>query len=301
MLEREMEDLIAANPEDFFPRFGFVLKGRQQSFQGVGRFDLLFVDRNGMHVLMELKAVPAKYEVIDQLGRYRDALAERGMKNIVMWIVAPVIPRGLQDFLAHLGIEFTEIREAEFRKNAEATGYCLSENDTESRKPVELPDLYPYDVAAQLRATGRKAQPSSPDGKPMLLRDGIDDWGFGEGTQPSFLLRQLELGTKTKEELRSDFIQHFFPGMDYGEARNKSGFNVFFSDAKRPVATYHASRAIQLIKDSQGRLGLDQQRVKRVKEAIRAGILNELRGINFKKQKANFNAVQQKYNLPTEG
>ena len=89
--------------------------------------------------------------------------------------------------------------------------------------------------------------------------------------------------------------------MDYEEARNKSGFNVFFSDAKRPVGTYHASRAIQLIEDSQGRLGLDEQRVKRVKEAVRAGILNELRGINFKKQKANFNAVQQKYNLPTEG
>ncbi len=254
-----------------------------------------------MHVLMELKAAPAKYEVIDQLGRYRDALAERGIKNIIMWIVAPVIPRGLQDFLAHLGIEFTEIREAEFRENAEMTGYRLGENNTEfSRKPVKLPDLYPYEITAQVRAMGQKVEPSYPDAKPILLRDGIDDWGFGEGTQPSFLLRQLELGIKTKEQLRSDFIQHFFPGMDYGEARNKSGFSVFFSDAKRPVGTYHASRAIQLVEDSRGRLSLDEKRMKHVKEAIRAGILNELRGINFKKQKATFNAIQQKFGLPLE-
>lgn len=27
-----------------------------------------------MHILMELKAVPARYEVIDQVARYRDAL-----------------------------------------------------------------------------------------------------------------------------------------------------------------------------------------------------------------------------------
>ena len=74
MLEREMEDLIAGHPDYFFPRQGLVLQGRQQSFQGVGRFDLLFTDRHGMNVLMELKAVPARYDAIDQVARYRDLL-----------------------------------------------------------------------------------------------------------------------------------------------------------------------------------------------------------------------------------
>jgi len=40
MVEREMEDLIAAYPDDFFPNKGFELIARQQSFAGVGRFDL---------------------------------------------------------------------------------------------------------------------------------------------------------------------------------------------------------------------------------------------------------------------
>ena len=36
ILERVMEDLIAGSPDEFFPSRGFVLKGRQQSFDGGG-------------------------------------------------------------------------------------------------------------------------------------------------------------------------------------------------------------------------------------------------------------------------
>jgi len=60
MLELQMEDLIAAYPEEFFPEHPLVLKGRQKAFAGVGRFDRLFSDRYGTNVLMELKAVGAK-------------------------------------------------------------------------------------------------------------------------------------------------------------------------------------------------------------------------------------------------
>ena len=46
MIERDMEDLIAEFADDFFPRRGLKLAGRQQSFAGVGRFDLLFTDQS---------------------------------------------------------------------------------------------------------------------------------------------------------------------------------------------------------------------------------------------------------------
>ena len=62
MLERDMEDLTANYPDDFFLDRGFQLIGRQKSFAGVGRFDLLFVDRFKTNILMELKAISAKYE-----------------------------------------------------------------------------------------------------------------------------------------------------------------------------------------------------------------------------------------------
>ncbi len=84
MTEREMEDLIAAYAEEFFPRRDMALKGRQESFSGVGRLDLLFEDEHHTNVLMELKAVPAKYDHASQLAKYKTALEQRGERNVLM-------------------------------------------------------------------------------------------------------------------------------------------------------------------------------------------------------------------------
>jgi RecB family endonuclease NucS len=77
MIEKDMEDLIASFPEDFFPRKHFVLVGRQQSFSGIGRFDLLFEDEFKSTILMELKARTLKYDDATQVARYRDELPLR--------------------------------------------------------------------------------------------------------------------------------------------------------------------------------------------------------------------------------
>jgi hypothetical protein len=287
MLERVMEDLIAANPDHFFPRHGFVLQGRQQSFRGVGRFDLLFTDRHRMNILMELKAVPAKWETIDQVVRYRDALVEKGSTNIIMWIVAPKIPFGLRDFLDHVGVEYSEIHETEFRRVAAIMGYNLS----------EISDATPQ--AAQVVELQSVPKPQFPSST-ISSDGGTDEWGFGLATQPSYLLRALEQGKKTKEEIRLEFINHFYPGMEYSEAKSKSGFGVFFSDSKRPVGTYHASRSLLILKDSAGRLSLDDKRSRLVKAAIKRGILSAMRGLDFKKDKERFDRVLEEFGLPNE-
>src|SRR5437879_4226021 len=99
MLEKLMEDLIAGFPKDFFPRKDLVLKDRQKSFAGVGRFDLLFEDEFQSQILMELKAVQARYEDATQLAKYKDELEARGERNIIMWLVAPRIPKTVCEFL----------------------------------------------------------------------------------------------------------------------------------------------------------------------------------------------------------
>ena len=103
MLERDMENLIAGHPDDFFPGRGFELKGRQKSFAGIGRFDLLFEDRFKTNILMELKAVPAKYEDATQLAKYKDELQNRGEKHILMWLVAPQFSNSVREFLDRIG------------------------------------------------------------------------------------------------------------------------------------------------------------------------------------------------------
>lgn len=123
MIEREMEDLIAAHAEEFFPRHVLVLKGRQGTFAGAGRFDLLFEDEFQNKILMELKAVAAKLEAAEQLVRYKQALEEKGERNVIMWLVAPVVAKSIADFLDRFGVEYTEIHEAQFRQVASRHDY----------------------------------------------------------------------------------------------------------------------------------------------------------------------------------
>jgi hypothetical protein len=125
MIERDMEDLIAAYPDDFFPRHRLTLTGRQKAFAGVGRFDLLFEDEFQTKVLMELKAVAARYEDATQVARYKEELQRLGETNIVMWLVAPQIPSTVREFLDRIGIEYSEIHEAEFRRIAEKKGVAI--------------------------------------------------------------------------------------------------------------------------------------------------------------------------------
>jgi hypothetical protein len=139
MLEREMEDLIANYPDDFFPHKGFQLRGRQRSFANVGRFDLLFKDRYDTNILMELKAVPAKYEVATQLAKYKDELHSRGEKHILMWLVAPQVPNSVREFLDRIGIEYSEIHTTEFRRVAEHHGVLIA-SETSPQQPVGCVD-----------------------------------------------------------------------------------------------------------------------------------------------------------------
>jgi hypothetical protein len=131
--ESEMEDLIESHPEDFFPRRVWALKGRQGVFHGIGRYDLLFEDQFKSNILMELKAVPAKLDVAEQLVRYQQALEGKGEKNIIMWLVAPLIPKQVADFLDRFGVEHTEIHAAEFRQVASRYGYSFASESVQTK------------------------------------------------------------------------------------------------------------------------------------------------------------------------
>lgn len=154
MLEKEMEDLIAEYPDEFFPRHKFTLRGRQGYFHECGRYDLLFVDEFGTQVLMELKAVPAKYENATQLARYKDALREKNTTNILMWLVAPSIPSSVRDFLDQIGIEYTEIHETEFRNVAAHHDYSF-ESERPNAPTVSSPSSIKTDQKTSSRKTGQ--------------------------------------------------------------------------------------------------------------------------------------------------
>src|SRR5258705_3839653 len=91
--ECEMEDLLEKYAGEFFPRKIMTFKDRQGIFAGIGRYDLLFEDDFNNNILIELKAVTAKLDVAEQLVEYKQALENQGEKNIVMWLIAPLVPK----------------------------------------------------------------------------------------------------------------------------------------------------------------------------------------------------------------
>ena len=119
MLEKDMEELIALYPTEFFPRHKFTLVDRQGSFPGVGHYDLLFKDSRGTNTLMELEARPARHSDAEQLAKHNDAVKSRREERVVLWLVATNIQPSIRKHLEDVGIEYTEIPVAEYYRIAE--------------------------------------------------------------------------------------------------------------------------------------------------------------------------------------
>ena len=171
MNEKEMEDLIAEHPDEFFSsRKKLVFVSRQQSLDNAGRLDLRFQDEFKRTVVMELKAVVLKFDHADQVAKYYDELKRRESKTVVMWLVAPRVPTPVGEFLDNQGILWNEIHFGEFRRIAQLHDYVFKSEQApqEPRSPkgskeilktvVEIGELF-LDVLAQKRyiAAGYKS------------------------------------------------------------------------------------------------------------------------------------------------
>ena len=177
MIEKDMEDLISAYPDDFFPHRNLVLVDRQGSFAGIGRFDLLFEDEFKTTILMELKAKTLKYEDATQVARYRDELKRNGCTNIIMWLVAPQIPSSVREFLDDKGIQYSEFHVAEFRLIAERHDFVIK-SEVEPEKA--LPCIAPIGgtggvVASRLPRRARRASSVVPTG-PVVTSQSALRW-----------------------------------------------------------------------------------------------------------------------------
>jgi Uracil DNA glycosylase superfamily len=125
---------------------------------------------------------------------------------------------------------------------------------------------------------------------------GADAWGFRFGTRNSFLMRALEIGGKSKETIKSEFL-HAYPS-----SAGTSTFGVFFTDAIRPFGSASVSRSIRIETDSNGHLSLDPDRALAVKAAIAKGLLKELSAVEKstfpKKDLQTIEAILHKYRVP---
>jgi P4 family phage/plasmid primase-like protien len=256
MTEHEMEELIARYPKEFFPRKDLVLKGRQRSFSGVGRFDLLFQDEHGTNVLVELKAVPAKYDHADQLGKYRDALMQRGERYVLMWLVAPHIPGSVREFMDRIGIQYTEIHEAEYQDVARRNNVILEgqtgDSTTATLQPATTQRVkgVTRNVVKDLPSEGASAphgsHPTRVEAGAQVARTGdrTDDGSVLPDTAPLTLVKSWLQQTKMKDSVP---LLHFihgdyycWEGTDYRkmeQAEVRGEWYRFFTDRQVKIKT----------------------------------------------------------------
>jgi len=109
MLEKDIENLIAAHPDEIFPGEGFKLIGQQIVIEG-RRLDILFEDKHKRQVVVEVKRGILTRDSSGQIAEYYGLLknANREM-TFELVLCANVIPKERRTFLETIGIECKEL------------------------------------------------------------------------------------------------------------------------------------------------------------------------------------------------
>ncbi|OGU13098.1 MAG: hypothetical protein A2076_07425 [Geobacteraceae bacterium GWC2_53_11] len=122
MLEKNFENVLHRYPE--LIEDGLKFSGRQVSVGG--KFvDLLFVDRFGQKLIIELKKGVIKREHIAQLLDYEGHFLTTDNPNIRVMLIGNRVPMNLRNALDHHGFEWKEITVSQL------ISFLIDKNDTE--------------------------------------------------------------------------------------------------------------------------------------------------------------------------
>jgi hypothetical protein len=125
MLEKDIENLIAQHPDEFFPNEGFKLASQQYHVRG-RRIDILFEDKFGRKIVIEVKRGILTREASGQIIEYYGLLKqEYGNSPIELILVANNIPAERKTFLENAGIECKELSYNRLLSLANKFGYAV--------------------------------------------------------------------------------------------------------------------------------------------------------------------------------
>lgn len=109
MLEKDIENLIALHPNDFFPNEDFNLLGQQINLNG--RYaDIIFKDKHERTIIVEVKRGISTREATGQIAEYYGLLKQQKPSEIIELVLcANIIPQERRIFLENIGIECKEL------------------------------------------------------------------------------------------------------------------------------------------------------------------------------------------------
>lgn len=109
MLEKDIENLIANYPDEFFPKSGFKLIGQQVRL-GKCYADIIFEDKHNRKVIVEVKRGILSRDASGQVMEYYGLLKSDEPDSFVELVLcANVIPPERKKFLETVGIECKEL------------------------------------------------------------------------------------------------------------------------------------------------------------------------------------------------
>jgi hypothetical protein len=138
MLEKDLENLIAEHPDDFFPDESFMLVSQQYAIDG-RRIDILFTDKLNRKIIVEIKRGILTREASGQIAEYFGLLKSKNTGDFYeMILCANVIPKERRIFLEHIGIECKELGIAYISELAKRYNYVFLD-DRQSTVTIENP------------------------------------------------------------------------------------------------------------------------------------------------------------------
>jgi RecB family endonuclease NucS len=109
MLEKDIENLIAQYPDEFFPNSGFKLIGQQVKLDRCFA-DIIFEDKHQRKIIVEVKRGILSRDASGQVMEYYGLLKSQSPTDTIELILcANVIPQEMKIFLQTVGIEYKEV------------------------------------------------------------------------------------------------------------------------------------------------------------------------------------------------
>ena len=132
MLEKEMEDLIANYPDDFFPGKHLELVEKQKRILDVGVFNVFFRNESGEEVLIKIIPRPARIGDSAQWSHYKENLKKFGYENMDVWLIALHISPDIKSSFDQIGIVSFEIGESKLQQVLERHRHEFRSNEGQS-------------------------------------------------------------------------------------------------------------------------------------------------------------------------
>lgn len=178
MLEKDIENLIARYPDEFFPSSGFKLVG-QQAKLGSCFADIIFEDKHNRSIIVEIKRGILSRDASGQIIEYYGLLKHQNPNKIIELVLcANVIPNERKVFLENVGIECKELGLSRISNLAKKYNYRFLDEDEQSQ---------PKENNAEERAVGLtkgghvwffQANPNRYDILNALLDPALDNQGW---------------------------------------------------------------------------------------------------------------------------